>query len=72
MLNGVNPKAAAKFAGHAKEIVIVDYYTDNRKLSVIKLTRLDDFIDSVLPSQTNENTRDLSSYRISIEEYLPV
>ena len=58
-------KAAAKFAGHSKEIVTVDIYTDNRKLSVLKLDRLEEFIASVIPKEECQKMN-LSEYRINV------
>jgi len=70
LVSGINPKAAAKFAGHSKEIVTVDVYTDNRKLSVMKLDRLEEFIASVIPKEECQKMN-LSEYRINVEDYLP-
>lgn len=73
LLHGINPKAVAKNLGHAKEIVTVDNYADNARLSVIKLERLDSFIISVVPKEETVAyaVRDLSDMQLNIAEYLP-
>ena len=67
---GFSPKAVSKTMGHASEIITVDYYGDNHKLAAIKLDRLDDYIESVLPVGGSKNG-DSKNVRIDTGAYLP-
>ena len=69
LMQGLSPKAVAENLGHAKEIVTVDHYIDNTRLSVIKLDRLDEFIDSVKPVPDEDKEKDLSHLKVDISEY---
>lgn len=72
LLNDASLKAVATNMGHEHEIVTVDSYTDKRKLSIVKLDRLDDFIEKVRPDNvTGTDNSYLSEIRIDVDEYVP-
>jgi len=71
LLNGVNSKATACFAGHAKENVTVDSYSDNKQLSVVKLRKLDDFIESLELNSEDDTEVKTGIIKIDVETYLP-
>lgn len=49
--NDFNPKAVSKLMGHAKEIITIDVYGDNREIIEDCLEVLEPFIAEVLPTQ---------------------
>lgn len=70
LMQGISPKAIAKNLGHSTEIVTVDNYIDKSKLSVIKLDKLDSFIDSVVPkTNCEEEDKDFSKVIIDVSEF---
>lgn len=70
LMQGISPKAIAKNLGHSTEIVTVDNYIDKSKLSVIKLDKLDSFIDSVVPkTNCEEEDKDFSRVIIDVSEF---
>lgn len=71
MVAGFSPEAVSRVMGHLKEILYVDIYGDGRKLTAIKLDKLDTFIESVLPSEENETKKELGKCKIVIDEYMP-
>lgn len=70
LMQGISPKAIAKNLGHSTVIVTVDNYIDKSKLSVIKLDKLDSFIDSVVPkTNCEEEDKDFSMVIIDVSEF---
>ena len=70
LMQGISSKAIAKNLGHSAEIVTVDNYIDDSKLSVIKLNKLDSYIDSVIPKTIcEEEDNDFSKVTIDVSEY---
>ena len=70
LMQVISPKAIAKNLGHSTEIVTVDNYIDKSKLSVIKLDKLDSFIDSVVPkTNCEEEDKDFSKVIIDVSEF---
>ena len=59
--------------GHSSEILTVDYYGDNHKLTAIILDRLDDYIETVLPVNDKKELSDKNDTVVRIETagYLP-
>ena len=49
--NDFNPQAVSKLMGHAKEIITIDVYGDNREIIEHCLENLEPFIDEVLPEE---------------------
>lgn len=72
LVAGFSPKAVSKLMGHSKEILCVDTYGDGRKLAAIKLDKLDSFIESVIPVETNENENVIGLCKIVVDEYIPI
>lgn len=52
--NDFNPKAVSKLMGHAKEIVTIDVYGDNKGIISDCVTELQSYIEEVLPTEENE------------------
>ena len=49
--NDFNPKAVSKLMGHAKEIITMDVYGDNRGIIADCVDEIQPFIDEVLPTE---------------------
>lgn len=47
--NNFNPKAVSKLMGHAKELITLDVYGDNREIIADCVDEIQSFIDEVLP-----------------------
>ncbi len=47
--NDFNPKAVSKLMGHAKEIVTIDVYGDNKEIIRDCVPEISDFINRVIP-----------------------
>lgn len=52
--NDFNPKAVSKLMGHAKEIVTIDVYGDNKGILPDCIPELQSYIEEVLPTEQNE------------------
>ena len=68
--NDFNPKVVSKLMGHAKEIITIDVYGDNREIISDCVTELQPFIDEVAPVTRTEAERNLSDIVIPLEDYL--
>lgn len=62
--NDFNPKAVSKLMGHAKELITMDVYGDNRGIIADCVDEIQPFIDEVIPSQEIEE--DLRTENIDI------
>lgn len=71
LLQGLSPKAIARNLGHSKEIVTVDKYIDNTKVTTKVLDRLDAYIKSVMPkkARNTETPIDLTDIKLNISSY---
>lgn len=49
--NNLNPKAVSKLMGHAKELITMDVYGDNRGIIVDCVDEIQPFIDEVMLTQ---------------------
>ena len=49
--NNFNPKAVSKLMGHAKELITLDVYGDNREIIADCVDEIQPFIDEVLPEK---------------------
>lgn len=49
--NDFNPKAVSRLMGHAKEIITLDVYGDNREIIADCVDEIQPFIDEVLPTK---------------------
>ena len=71
--NEFNPKAVSKLMGHAKEIITIDVYGDNRGIIADGVPEISDFMDEVLPKQEHQEKFRESLWDIVIDtsQYLP-
>lgn len=53
--NDFNPKAVSKLMGHAKELITMDVYGDNRGILADCVDELQPFIEEVLPNAEQDN-----------------
>lgn len=69
--NNFNPKAVSKLMGHAKEIITMDVYGDNRGIIADCVDEIQPFIDEVMPKE--ETDKELKTENmdivISAEDY---
>jgi hypothetical protein len=59
--------------GHAKEIITIDVYGDNKEMTAERIPELEAFMEEVIPKQ-EEQVRfreDLLDIEIDVREYLP-
>ncbi len=70
--NNFNPKAISKLMGHAKELITMDVYGDNRGIIADCVDELQPFIDEVIPSHETEDKlrTELIDVVIPVEDYL--
>lgn len=70
--NDFNPKAVSKLMGHAKEIITIDVYGDNRGIIRDGVPEIADFIEEVLPKkdEQDEFKESLLDVLIATEEYV--
>lgn len=54
--NDFNPKAVSKLMGHAKELITMDVYGDNRGIIADCVDELQPFIDEVMPDMETDGT----------------
>lgn len=72
LMEGISPKAIAKNMGHSEEIVTIDHYIDQARVSAVKLDALDSFILEVVPKIEEQNiVNDCSDIKIDISEFVP-
>ena len=70
--NNYSPKAVSKLMGHAKEIITMDVYGDNRNLIAMSIPELEGLVDEVIPAEKIVRFReDLLDIEIDVSEYLP-
>ena len=70
--NNYSPKAVSKLMGHAKEIITMDVYGDNRNLIAMSIPELEAFVDEVIPAEKIVRFREeLLAIEIDVSEYLP-
>ena len=69
--NNFNPKAVSKLMGHAKELITMDVYGDNKGIIADCVNELQPFIDEVMPEQEAEDKADaeIIDIVIPVEEY---
>ena len=56
MKDDFNPKAVSKLMGHAKEIVTIDVYGDNKGIISDCVPELQSYIEEVLPTEKNKKS----------------
>lgn len=70
--NDYNPKAVSKLMGHAKEIITMDIYGDNKNIIAEEIPELEEFIEEVLPKKQDYRFVNLLEFEVDISDYLPV
>ncbi len=66
----ISPKAVSKTLGHAKEIITIDVYGDNKEIISGDIPELDRFIKDVLPrSEDKEAEIQVLDGSIAIDDY---
>ncbi len=72
--NDFNPKAVSKLMGHAKEIITVDVYGDNKEIIEDVNTEIEGYMEEVLPAKEEvvKNSQELQKIVINTKEYLPL
>lgn len=70
--NDFNPKAVSKLMGHAKEIITMDVYGDNRGIIADCVDEIQVFIDEVIPNEEDEKNSEgeCIDVVIPVEDYL--
>lgn len=71
--NNFNPKAVSQLMGHAKEIITMDVYGDNKGIILDAVPEMEVFIAEVLPKPEMEESlkTELPDTEIDVSEYLP-
>ena len=66
-----SPKAVSKLMGHAKEIITIDVYGDNKEIISGDIPELDSFIKDVLPVEDNSELEvQILGNDIDVSEYM--
>jgi len=68
--NGFNPKAVSKLMGHAKEIITMDVYGDNREIISDGVAEITEFMKEVLPERAISQDEELLDIVPDVDEYL--
>ena len=67
-----NQQELGKRIRHAKEIITMDVYGDNRNLIAMSIPELETFVDEVMPAEKIVRFREeLLDIEIDVSEYLP-
>ena len=70
--NDFNPKAVSKLMGHAKEIITMDMYGDNRGVIADCVDEIQPFLDEVLPTEDLDSELQTENIEVvvPVDEYL--
>lgn len=68
-----NPKAVSKLMGHAKELITMDVYADNREIIADGVPEIEAYMEMVLPNmEENELFKnELLEIVVDVTEFLP-
>ncbi len=68
-----NPKAVSKLMGHAKEIIIMDVYADNRGIIADGVPEIEAYMKEVLPNMEEKESfkKELLEIVMDVTEFLP-
>ncbi len=68
-----NPKAVSKLMGHAKEIITMDVYADNRGIIADGAPEIEEYMKEVLPNpeETEIFKKELLEIVVDVTEFLP-
>lgn len=70
--NEFNPKAVSKLMGHAKEIITIDVYGDNREIIEDCLEALEPFIEEVRPEKEEIDLNDVDCMDSVVAELMEI
>lgn len=70
--NEFNPKAVSKLMGHAKEIITIDVYGDNREIIEDCLEALEPFIEEVRPEKEEIDLNDVDCMDSVVAELMGI
>ncbi len=67
------PKAVSKLMGHAKEIITMDVYADNRGIIADGVPEIEEYMKEVLPNpeETEIFKKELLEIVVNVTEFLP-
>ncbi len=70
--NDISPKAVSKLMGHAKEIITIDVYADNKEIIIDGVPEIEAYMKEVLPNQMELGAfkEELQDVVPEVEEYL--
>ena len=69
--NDFNPKAVSKLMGHAKEIITMDVYGDNKGILADGVSKIEAYIEEVVPKDEDEILQEeLLDVVVDVQEYL--
>lgn len=68
--NEFSPKAVSKLMGHAKEIITMDVYGDNREIIANGVPEMEEFMLEVLPEKQCHGINDVTDTIPDIDRYL--
>ena len=68
-----NPKAVSKLMGHAKELITMDVYADNRGIIADGVPEIEEYMKEVLPNpeETEIFKKELLEIVVDVTEFLP-
>ena len=67
-----NPKAVLKLMGHAKEIITMDIYGDNKNIIADGIPEIEAYMEAVLPDSEKEQLfrQELLEIVVDVSEYI--
>jgi len=68
--NGFSPKAVSKLMGHAKEIITVDVYGDNKNIMDEEIPELEAYMEEVMPKEKEPKDDIPLDGMVDLSEYL--
>ena len=68
-----NPKAVSKLMGHAKELITMDVYADNREIIADGVPEIEAYMEMVLPNMEESELfkNELLKIVVDVTEFLP-
>ena len=70
--NQHNPKAVSKLMGHAREIITLDVYADNKGIIAYGVPEIEAFMNEVLPRRADKEkaAEELLEIEIDVSEFI--
>ena len=68
-----NPKAVSKLMGHAKELITMDVYADNKGIIADGVPEIEEYMKEVLPNlrEIENFKKELLEIVVDVKEFLP-